>query len=338
MAHNIAKSADGKDMIGYAGEKPWHGLGQELPGLATAEEMIKAAKLDWEVQLKPVYCYGGGEVRVTKSSAVVEGYKAVVRQDTADVLSIVGDRYRPIQNSRAFGFFDAIIGAGQASYEVAGGLGKGERIWILAKLPKDVRVGKTDDLVKPYFLLVNSHDGSKALSIFETPIRVVCQNTLNAALAGRSSGINIRHTENATQNIEKAQKALGLVARYYDSLEETISRLSGVQITSKQLTKYVEEVFPGNDDAKFSTRTDNVRNKVVDLFLTGRGNDLPGVKGSAWAAYNGVTQYVDWERSSRGRSDTERQNNRLQSIWFGSGAQIKAKAWTSALKLAEIKN
>lgn len=328
MAHNIAKTADGRDMSAWAGERPWHGLGKELPGLATAEEMIKAAGLDWEV----------GLVEVFTKTTLIDGYKAVVRQDTKDVLSIVGDRYRPIQNSRAFGFFDAIIGAGEASYEVAGGLGKGERIWILAKLPKDIRVGKSDDIVNPYFLLVNSHDGSKALSVFKTPIRVVCQNTLSAALKGRSGGINIRHTENATQNIKKAQEALGLVAKYYDDLESVISRLSGIQISAKQLKKYVEEVFPANENATFSTRTDNVRETVTGLFTSGRGNDLPGVKGSIWAAYNGVTQYVDWDRSPRGKNDEQRKNNRLASIWFGSGAAIKSKAWDSALELAGVKN
>lgn len=331
MAHNLAKTLDGKDMTAWAGEKPWHGLGQELPGLATAEEMIKAAGLNWEVELEAI-------VVPWASKNAVDGYKAVVRKDTKDVLSIVGDRYRPIQNARAFGFFDAIIGAGEASYEVAGGLGKGERIWILAKLPKDIRVGKTDDIVNPYFLLVNSHDGSKALSVFETPIRVVCQNTLSAALKGRSGGINIRHTENATQNIKKAQEALGLVAKYYDDLESVIGRLSGIQISAKQLKKYVEEVFPANENATFSTRTDNVREKVAELFTSGRGNDLDGVKGSVWAAYNGVTQYVDWDRSPRGKDDNQRQNNRLASIWFGSGAGIKAKAWDLALDLAGVKN
>lgn len=333
MAHNLAMK-DGEAMLAYAGEKPWHSLGKELKGLATAEEMIKAAGLDWEVELQKVYCADAKG----KAKFPVDGYKAVVRHDTGDVLSIVGDRYRPIQNSRAFGFFDAIIGAGEASYEVAGGLGKGERIWILAKLPKQLRVGKTDDLIDPYFLLVNTHDGTKAMSVFETPVRVVCQNTLSAALGARTGGINIRHTENATDNIRKAQEALGLVAKYYDDLEAVISRLSSVQINNVTLAGYVDEVFPTKEDAQFTTRTDNIRDEVTKLFDTGRGNQLPGVKGTPWAAYNAVTQYVDWERSGRGKTPEVRANNRLNSIWFGSGAQIKAKAWDSALKLVGIAN
>lgn len=327
MAANLAKTVDGKVMMAWYGEKPWHGQGTELPAVGTAEEMMKAAHLDWTVEEEPVFLGNGSRIA---------GYKTMLRSDSREVLSIMSSKYEPIQNAKAFGFFDTVVGAGEAIYHTAGALGVGERVWLMAKLPKNIRVGKTDDVVEQHLLLVNSHDGSSALRMFYTPVRVVCQNTLTMALGRAKGGISIRHSASATLRVAEAQRALGLAVKFYDSVGQFINRLSEIQCNKAMLAEYLKSIFPDNLKAEHNTRTENIRAEASRLFSEGRGNDLPGIKGSLWAAYNGVTEYVDYYRATRGTTEASRANNRLNSIWFGSGANIKQAAYESALQLAGI--
>ena len=176
MPANLA-TTDSKPAMMYAGEVPWHRLGTRLDSPATAREAIVASGLDYRVAIKPL---------VTLEGTDVPQRKAVVRHDTGDVLGVVGNSYVPVQNHQAFGFLDAVVADEGLRYHTAGALGKGERIWMLARLPGSIRVGNSDDLVDKFLLLSNTHDGTTALRVFFTPIRVVCQNTLN--LAERNAG------------------------------------------------------------------------------------------------------------------------------------------------------
>lgn len=324
MAHNLA-TTNGKTAMMYAGEVPWHRLGTRLDEPATAAEAIEAAGLGYEVELKPLQTTDGTPVPLRK---------AVQRCDTGDILGVVGNSYVPVQNRSAFEFLDSIVADGGLRYHTAGALGLGERIWLLAKLPGHIRVRNTEDVVDKFLLLSNTHDGTTALRVYFSPIRVVCQNTLN--LAERRSigqGIAVMHKGDLRTKIGEAQRVLGLAVRFYDDAAARIDTLAGHSPTSEQLDAYFKAVYPDPVDAD-PTRARKIRETFERLFETGIGLDMPGIKHTTWAAYNTVTEWVDHHRPTRARIPEARINQRLQSSWFGSGAALKARAWNLALDMA----
>ncbi len=177
MSHNLMIQ-NGEASMMYVGGVPWHGLGTALDKPATAEEAIQAARLDWQVKKLPLYASDGDNSLLRLP--VPDKY-AVARENSLDVLGVVGSSYTPVQNREAFAFFDPIVGKQAAIYHTAGALGKGERVWILAKLPDSIRV-VGDDITDKFLLLTNSHDGTSSLQVKFTPVRVVCQNTLSLAI------------------------------------------------------------------------------------------------------------------------------------------------------------
>ena len=324
MAHELA-TVNGRTSMMFTGEQPWHGLGTRLDAPATARETIQAAGLDYDVKLSDM---------TTTDGIPVPSKKAVVRTDTNDVLGVVGNSYVPVQNRQAFGFLDAIAAEGGIRYHTAGALRRGERIWLLGKLPGQIRVKNSEDLTEKYLLLSNSHDGTSALRVFFTPIRVCCANTLAMAdRSGKGEGIAIRHQGNLPAKVREAQEVLGLARRYYDDLEIRLDFLAGHQPNATQLGRYFEALYP--DPAEGSnSRARNVRDTLYNLFERGKGQEIPAIRHSSWAAFNAVTEFVDHFRSSRGRNDHERGSNRLDSAWFGSGNKLKQHAFRLALDMA----
>jgi len=328
MAHEI-------DSMFYTGEKPWHKLGKELGKVATAAEALAAAGLDWTVSKKPLYLMDGTEV---------PDHFAIVREDKNVPLGVVGNVYQPLQNKEAFSFFDAVVGSKEAIYHTAGSLRDGQYVWILAKLPGTIRVVK-DDLIEKYLLLTNAHNGMKAARMLFTPIRVVCMNTHNVAIAlaereiqkakeaGESftGNATMRHTTNLGASVARVRQQLGIVSMQYQVYEEAAKRLAATQVTMEAWKSYLINVGIRPDDkkdAKLSTATQKIVDEVSAMFDKGRGNDLPGVKHTAWGAFNAVVEYVDYKRSS------EKNDTRAKSVLFGSGANMKQKAWDAALSLA----
>jgi phage/plasmid-like protein (TIGR03299 family) len=197
MAHELA-TINGRTAMMYVGEVPWHGLGTKLDSPATAREAITAAGLDYDVSLAGL---------VTVDGIPVPSKKAVIRSDTSDVLGVVGNTYQPIQNADCFSFLDAIVADGDLRYHTAGALRRGEKIWMLAKLPGHIRVRSSGDVTEKYLLLSNSHDGTSCLRVFFTSIRVVCSNTLAMAdHDGRGEGLSIRHQGNLASKIRQARE------------------------------------------------------------------------------------------------------------------------------------
>lgn len=324
MAHNLA-TTNGKAAFAFYGEEPWHHLGQKLDAPASAEEAIAAAGLDYEITLTDV---------ATVDGMMVPRTKAVVRYDSQTVLGVVSDRYVPVQNKQAFCFLDQIVAEGGVRYHTAGALGRGEKIFLLAKLPGHIRVKNTDDLVDKFLLLSNAHDGSAALRVLFTPVRVVCQNTLSMALRqGENQGVSIRHNGNLTAKIEEAQRVLGLATTFYDDAQVKIDRLASIHPTQAQLDLYFKTLYPDPEADEDNGRAKQTRETLSRLFEEGIGRDMPGIKDTMWTAYNAVTEMLDHGRF-RGKSDTERATNRLTSIWWGTAAKMKERAWDSALELA----
>ena len=320
------------DSCFYYGQVPWHGLGTELDNPATSAEAIAAAKLDWKVECHPLTTEipaVEGVRKHPKKITIPEKY-CTVRVDKGVPLGIVGRLYTPLQNSEAFSFFDSVVGEKLAMYHVAGSLGIGETIWILAKLPNDIRIVGTDDITHKYLLLTNKHDGTMSLRMFFTPIRVVCQNTLSAALSVRKAGegIALRHFPDIHKKAEFARKTLGMAINYYDDLSEAFNALARFEVSESWLTDYVEAVMPNLTNKEASTRLINIREGMRGCFES-ESNLLPGIQGTAWAAYNAVTEFVDHRRKvPKLDQDLTR---RLESIWLGSGAVIKERALEIAL-------
>lgn len=310
---------NGKASMMYLGEVPWHGLGTKLDNSATAEEAIQAAGLDFTVEKF--------RLQTTTNNLPVESHFATVRTDTMEVLGIVGSRYEPIQNRDAFTTFDALVGEGEAIYHTAGALGKGERIWILAKLPEYIRVSG-NDLVEKYLLLVNSHDGSSTVRVKLTPIRVVCENTLSLALSGAEQEVHIRHTLNAKEKLKEAHEILGLTNKLYAQLDAIFNCMSETMVHGKSLTDYIETVFPNRPESQDNSWITKVRYKIVELAESGQGAEM--ARGTLWGAYNAVTEYVDHYRGAKAD-----ETQRLKSMWFGSGEGIKKNAFSIAVDMLE---
>jgi phage/plasmid-like protein (TIGR03299 family) len=299
MAHEL-HFEDGEAAMMYVGQVPWHGLGTRLETAPkTAEEAMKAARLDWEIGLKRVYAMDGEHFHEVRDR------KAVVRLDKwsgekCEPFGLVGNDYHVLQNREAFSFFDPIVETGKVHYNTAGALGRGERIWVLAKVSEPMSI--KGDEVEKYLLLSNGHDGRTALQIRFTPIRVVCQNTLSAALASRGDLFKSYHNAQMHRKIEDAQEIVKSILGYYDELGKRFTSFASKQMTEELIRKYVEVVFPepkrkrGESDRRFEfamQRNNEHRSKSVRLFENGRGNSQPNVKGTLWAAYNGVTELVD---------------------------------------------
>lgn len=324
MAHNLAQT-NGKTAMMYFGEAPWHKLGTKLENPATAAEAIYCAGLNYNAELVPLFTCDG---------ISVPRRRGVIRSDTKQVLGTVGPDYTPIQNVEAFQFLDSVVADGGLRYHTAGALGRGERVWMLAKLPSHIRVRNSDDIVDQFLLLHNSHDGSSCLRVHFTPIRVVCQNTLAIAdRRGRGQGISIMHKGDLETKVQEAQKVLGLATKFYEDLQPKIDLLAGYYPTQAQLQQFFSTLYPDPIDGN-KTRAQHVRTELFRLFDEGIGQDIPGIRHSAWCALHAVTEYVDHRRSSRGQSDSEKASKRLQSLWFGSGARLKQQAWDLALAMA----
>ncbi|HXP99270.1 MAG TPA: DUF932 domain-containing protein [Solirubrobacteraceae bacterium] len=223
---------------------------------------------------------------------------ATVRQDTREVLGIVGERYRIVQNHEAFDFIDQLLGS-SIHFETAGSLHGGRRVWVLATLPDHVEVG--GDAVRPYVLLMNSHDGSTAVIAATTPIRVVCQNTLNWGLLDARQKFSIRHTEAVTQRVHEARRVLDLSVSYYKQFKRFGDQLASERCTERQLRAVLDELYPSGTSDSVSGRTrksrQQTKDRIAELFICGdtQGN----APGSKWAAVNAIVEYGDWLRPLR---------------------------------------
>ncbi len=302
---------------------PWHGLGKVLEAAPTPEAAIVAAGLDWEVALKSMQ---------TADGLAIPGHKAVVRGSDNHVLGVVGDKYTPVQNAKAFAFFQPFLDSGVATLETAGSLRDGKRVWILAKVAGDPIEIVANDPVERFILLAHGHDGSLAMRIGFTPVRVVCANTLAMSMTDNASKLlRIKHTKRIADAMTEIQKVMSVVEGEFLATAEQYKQLARCKVSDDTLKAYVRRVFSakvmtadGEGEVEECTR---VIDRVRPLFEKGRGNDLPGVKGTLWGAYNAITEYIGYERG-------DSQNTRVDSMWFGEGAKLNRKALDEGVKLA----
>jgi len=322
MGHNLNLRSDGTArMFSGQGLVPWHGLGKVEPGFLTAEEGLVAAGLDYECQKvqNRTILPSGREV-------VFDDSYSVYRTDTEQILSShVGSRYEIIQNSRAFSMLDDIAGTtGKAVFDSAGALGNGETVWMSMKLPEDLRIG--EDEVRPYFVCVNSHDGSSALMLYTTPVRIVCQNTLNMSLFGRDSqglkrSFKIKHTANFEGRVEQAKKIFGFIEKYYKKWEDQANFLLMQEFSQDQFKQLCLSLAPrpaAGESEKSQTRWEN---KFKTLMGTWNASDLRSVPDTKWKAYNAIADFNDHVSSGLKGSEQEK----VETLFLRSFADTDLK-------------
>jgi len=267
-------------MFSGRGEVPWHGIGAVLDGVLTSDEAIKQARLTWTVEQMPVYA-------ATNHAVAIPGYVANVRNDTKEVLGIVSERYKVAQNKEVFAFADELIGNRKVkcTYETAGSLFNGRRVFMLVNMPKSRIV---EDEYQPYLCLSNAHDGSACLQVFLTGIRVVCNNTLTAALNTAKRKISIRHLSIMEQKKNEALKTMGAASKYFHDLEVFASQLAGKKVN---ISKVLDRLFPVSSEMSRRQIESNREIKDVIKNLLKRKDDLQNFKGTAWGAYNAIADY-----------------------------------------------
>ena len=227
--------------------KPWHGLGTIVMEAPTSETALELAGLDWNVVQREVY---------TDDNIHVPGYKVNVRDSDNTPLGIVTDKYKIVQNREAFKFTDDLLGEG-VRYETAGALQDGRRVWMLAKMPENYIIA--GDKIEPYFLITNSHDGSSGIKACMTPIRVVCNNTLNLALNQAKRIWTTRHTENIRARMNEAQETLFMADSYMAALGKEIDSLCRIRISDQKVMQYMSEFFPVTEDMTDVQRKNNLK-------------------------------------------------------------------------------
>lgn len=337
MGHNINfNERTGRYSFFSVQQKAWHGLGQIVQDYPTSAEAIQQAGLDYEVVKTPLYTKTSGiidtanGIEIGNNELHVPNYFANIRTDNNTVLGVVGKDYQIVQNCEAFSFFDAIVGGTDGIlYETAGALGNGERIFITAKMPDYIRVGNGDDVTEKYIFLTTSHDGSGSITAAFTPVRIVCQNTLNASLKNMSNVVRIRHTSGAKQRLDNAHKVMGLANEFSNQLESIFNNWAKVRISDKEVEKLIqlalcpnketlEHIKKGNED-EISTVFKNTVESAFAYAMTSDTQQMETTKGTLFGAYNAVTGYFQNVRSYK---DDEA---KLQSIVLGGTAQIKSQ-------------
>lgn len=337
MAHNINyNEKTGRYSFFSVQQKAWHGLGQIVEQYPTSEEAIRHAGLDYEVVKSPLFTKGSGitetadGIEIGSNELEVPNCFANIRTDNNAVLGVVGKDYHIVQNREAFSFFDAIVGGGKGIlYETAGALGKGERIFITAKLPDYIRVGNGDDVTEKYIFLTTSHDGSGSITAAFTPIRIVCQNTLNASLRNMTNVVRIKHTSGAKQRIENAHRIMGLANTLSDQLQGIFNDWTTIRATDQEVRKLIQlalcpnketlELIKKGAEDEISTMFKNAVNDAFAYAMTSDTQQMDTTKGTLFGAYNAVTGYFQNVRNYR---DDEA---KLQSIVLGGTAQMKGQ-------------
>ena len=322
MAHDVFHMA-------FVGEEPWHGLGTRIPPTTPATKVMEAAKLNWKVWKTPAQ-----GARVIRNSPLVTYDRYIISRDpivgeTEPVaLAIVGPEYEPLQNDEAFQFFEPFIDRKWATFHTAGALGNGERVWVLARLPEKMTIGK-DDPIDRFLLLATSHDGRSAVTVRFTGIRVVCQNTLALAERGGKGVISIRHTRHMKRNLMRAQadEIKAVSAKVFGDAERWFGRMADRHMRPQEVDAYLQSLYPRTKKQKANgeepVRWRRVRNVLNDVGVT-----PPKTSGTLWAIYNAVVREEDYRATREQTAEA-----RLARVWFGRGRDLKLKALEEALAL-----
>lgn len=264
----------------YVREEPWHGLGVRVEEALSSRKALEFSGLNWNVIQKPIY---------TDNNILISNYKANIRESDEKVLGVVTDRYKIVQNKEAFAFTDSLIGEG-CKYETAGSLQNGKKVWLLARLPGKYKI--LDDEVTPYMVFSNSHDGSGAIKVAMTPIRVVCNNTLNLAINTSKRIWSTIHTGDINSKLGEAMKTLLLAENYMSELNYEAHYLNRNTIDDKKIIEFIETLIPLPDNASkiqeknISLLRDDMKLRYFDA------PDLIDLPKTSWRFINAVSDFA----------------------------------------------
>jgi phage/plasmid-like protein (TIGR03299 family) len=309
----------GRAEMAYYGKTPWHGLGTSVDHAMTGDEVIEAAGLGWQVEMLPVYVQGEDGVYHE-----IPNRKASTRVDTGRVFGVMTDAFQPLQNVEGVAFLNALVATGEAVFHTAGSLLGGSRVWYLLRLPGDLRVSDRN-VIEKYILLTNGHDGSMAVSLKLTGVQVVCANTMSMALSSGDT-FRARHTRGIFDRVSDAREALGLAEAWFKMLMIGVDKMANIRVSEAEAkgiltTLYGPDLKAGEEPGpRIRTHID----QTMYLYRAGAGQELAEAKGTAFGVYNAVTDYVD-----HGRGLGQSQEKRLASIWYGTGDEIKRRAWST---------
>lgn len=290
-------------------EKAWHNLGTIVDGALTADECLKAANQDFEVKKL------GTEVVMPDGSRIPNpDVFSTVRTDTNQILGSVGSRYHVVQNAECFDFFDSIVGQGEAIYETAGVLSDGKRIFISAKMPEFITInGSKDDLAEMYVFLTNSHDGKGGLVAAITPIRIVCNNTLNVALRNCKNKISLRHTTNIQAKLKTAHRLMGLKNLYQSEIEQVFSAMANKKVDDDFYKKVIITSLANGDKTKVESYYNNdtskqferLANYVLESAFTHETQITKNTFMTAFGAYNSISNYFQNVKDYGNKEDSK---------------------------------
>lgn len=329
MGHNIFfNEATQQHAFFSVQQKAWHGLGQVVTDYPTSAEAIQHAGLDYEVVKRELFTIAADDSMEKSNPIAVSNYFATIRTDNNSVLGVVGKDYEVVQNRDAFSFFDAIVGGDGMLYETAGVLGKGERIFIAAKLPAYIKVGK-DDLIEQYLFLTTAHDGSGSIMAAFTPVRILCANTLNAAMKNSSNAVRIKHTANAKERLEQAHRIMGLSNKLSIEMESIFNRWAKVSVSDTALRQLIEQAMAPNKETllllaaeqkeELSTLFKNTCEDVFTYAMEHETQQTATTRGTLFGVYNSVTGY--YQNIRKWKTDEAK----LKSILLGGTAQLRGQ-------------
>jgi len=315
MSHNV-------ETMAYAGEVPWHGLGVPVSNDMSAYEMMEAAQLNWSVKKQPMYFMPNQDKGV-----LVEDKMLLIREEDNMQLDVVGKNWHPVQNQEAFDFFYDWVEEGKMEMHTAGSLSNGKIVWILAKVNETFEVLK-NDIVESYMLFTNPHSFGTSVNVRFTPIRVVCNNTLQLALGSNNNGIRLDHTKKFDPHL--VRDTLGLATDSMKIYQHQATYLASKHATGEQRDNYFKEMFPMTDyekDVKGYVRS----KKAADANRL-HNNGTPGSefsKDSWWDTFNTLTFMYDHKL---GKSNA----SRIRSSWYGEASKTKQVALAKALEYANV--
>ena len=344
MAHNIAM-IDGKAaVVTGSGVKPWHKLGETVEGCMTTVEAIQKANLDWDTPLVPVLYQLPDSDELNKFGDVNNdgkfiGKRVVLNGATGMPLGVVGAQFEPNPNRQCFQFFDNVLESGAAKIDTAGALGNGETVWIQALLEGGEFEVIPGDVVERRLLLKTVQPGnSNTLALF-TGNRVVCSNTLNAALKGRDkkNQIQIRHSGDVTAKMKTAANLLKKAGIFFDEVKGAFKFLASHQVKQKVLTEYFIDVI-GKTGEKLDQLHGRSRNQITDFQNAhdGSAGGANAIRGTLWGAYNAVTYTTDHTWTNR--KSTKYGKREAAKQFFEGGARVKERAFSQAIELANSLN
>lgn len=261
-------------------QKPWHGLGTIVMEAPTSADALKLAGLDWQVLQEPIY---------TEFGELIENYRANVRNSDRKVLGVVSDRYKVVQNVDAFSFTDELLGKG-VRYETAGSLQEGKKVWLLARLPREYIIA--GERISPYLVFSNTHDGSGSVKVAVTPVRVVCNNTLNLALDTASRSFSMIHTGNIQDKIQEAKDTLFMAEEYMDRLGAEFEQLRRQKITDAEVKEYISLLLPMEKDSTKLQSKNIIRLREDMMKRYYDAPDLQNVGNNAYRFINAVSDFA----------------------------------------------